>query len=57
MLRVHCVLIIHNLSDPGMEDLLYESGPVRRLVGLTLSGPLPDKTASSNSTAYWRSAT
>ena len=28
MLRVHCVQLFYNLSDPGMEDLLYESGPV-----------------------------
>ncbi len=26
-----------------MEDLLYESDPVRRFVGLKLSGPLPDE--------------
>ena len=24
MLRVHCVQLFYNLSDPGMEDLLYE---------------------------------
>ena len=41
MLRVHCVQLFYNLSDPGMEDLLYESGPVRRSVGLKLTGPLP----------------
>ena len=42
MLRVHCVQLFYNLSDPGMEDLLYESEPVRRFVGLKLSDPLPD---------------
>ena len=26
MLRIHCVQLFYNLSDPGMEDLLYE-GP------------------------------
>ena len=31
MLRVHCVQRFQDLSDPGMEDLLYESDPVRRL--------------------------
>ena len=25
MLRVHCVQLFYNLSDPGMEDLLYEA--------------------------------
>ena len=45
MLRTHCVQLFYNLSDPGMEDLLYESDPVRRFVGLKLSGPLPDETS------------
>ena len=31
-----------------MEDLLYESDPVRRFVGLRLSGPLPDETTILN---------
>ena len=44
MLRVHCVQLFYNLSDPGMEDLLYESDPVRRFVGQKLTGPLPDET-------------
>jgi len=48
MLRVHCVQIFYNLSDPAMEDLLYESNPVRRFVGLKLTGPLPDKTTTLN---------
>ena len=43
MLRTHCVQLFHNLSDPGMEDLLYESDPVRRFVGLKLSGPCPTR--------------
>ena len=24
MLRIHCVQLFYNLSDPGMEDMLYE---------------------------------
>ena len=36
------------LSDPGMEDVLYESEPVRRFVGLKLSGALPDETTMLN---------
>ena len=44
MLRVHCVQLFYNLSDPGMADLLHEVGSVRRFVGLRLSGPLPDET-------------
>ena len=44
MLRVHCVQLFYNLSDPGMEDMLYEVEPVRRFVGLRLSEALPDET-------------
>ena len=44
MLRMHCVQLFYNLSDPGMEDMLYEVESVRRFVGLRLSGPLPDET-------------
>ena len=40
MLRIHCVQLFYNLSDPGVEDLLYESEPVRRFVGLTTVGSL-----------------
>ena len=44
MLRVHCVQLFYNLSDPAMEDLLYEAESVRRFVGLRLSEALPDET-------------
>ena len=40
MVRIHCVQLFYNLSDPGMEDMLYEVESVRRFVGLKLSGPL-----------------
>ncbi len=48
MLRIHCVQLFYNLSDPGMEDILYEVDSVRRFVGLKLSGPLPDETTILN---------
>ncbi len=48
MLRVHCVQLFYNLSDPGMEDLLYEAESARRFVGLKFSGPLPDETTILN---------
>ena len=48
MLRVHCVQLFYNLSDPGMEDLLYEAESVRGFVGLRLSEPLPDETTILN---------
>ena len=38
MVRIHCVQLFYNLSDPGMEDMLYEVESVRRFVGLKLSG-------------------
>ena len=43
MLRVHIVQVCYNLSDPGMEALLYEAESVRRFVGLRLIDPLPDE--------------
>ena len=48
MLRIHCVQVCYNLSDPGMEDMLYEVEPVRRFVGLRLSEALPDETTILN---------
>ena len=47
MLRIHCVQLFYNLSDPGMEGppfsrgqtLLYEAESVRRFAGLRLSEP------------------
>ena len=48
MLRVHCVQLFYNLSDPGMEDLLYEVESVRRFVGLRLTEALPDETTILN---------
>ena len=33
----------YNLSDPGMEDLLYEAESVRRFAGLSLAEALPDE--------------
>ena len=48
ILRVHCVQLFYNLSDPGMEDLLYEVESVRRFAGLRLTGWLPDETTILN---------
>ena len=44
MLRVHCMQLFYNLSDPAMEDSLYEIKPMRRFAGLRISDPLPDET-------------
>ena len=43
MLRVHCMQLFYNVSDPGMEDMLYEVEPARRFAGLKLEA-LPDET-------------
>ena len=48
MLRVHCVQLFYNLSDPGRENLLYDVVSVRPFAGLRLSGPLPDETTILN---------
>jgi IS5 family transposase len=41
MLRVHCIQLFYNLSDPAMEDALYEIESMRkrqaRLTGTTAS--------------------
>ena len=48
MLKVHCMQLFYNLSDPAMEDALYEIESMRRFAGLKLSGPLPDETTILN---------
>ena len=48
MLRVHIVQLCYNVSDPGMEDLLYEAESVRRIAGLRLSEPIPDESTILN---------
>ncbi len=48
MLRIHCVQVFYNLSDPAMEDMLYEIESVRRFVGVKLSGQIPDETTILN---------
>lgn len=48
MLRIHCMQLFYNLSDPAMEDALIEIDSMRRFAGLTLSGSLPDETTILN---------
>ena len=43
MLRVHCMQLFYNLSDPAMEDALYEIESMRHFAGLKLDR-LPDET-------------
>ncbi len=48
MLRVHCMQLFYNLSDPAMEDALYEIESMRRFADLRLSDSLPDETTILN---------
>ncbi len=40
--------LFYNLSDPAMEDALYESESMLRFAGLSLTGPIPDETTILN---------
>lgn len=44
MLRIHCLQLFYNLSDPAMEDALYEIESMRRFAGLSLTRAIPDET-------------
>jgi len=48
MLRVHCMQLFYNLSDPAMEDTLYEIESMRRFANLRITGPIPDETTILN---------
>ena len=47
MLGVHCVQLFYNLSDPAMEDMLYEVESVRRFCGIRLE-QAPDESTILN---------
>lgn len=44
MLRIHCLQLWWNLSDPGVEDELHERPLYRRFVGLEGAARMPDET-------------
>ena len=48
MLRIHVVQVCYDLSDPAMEDLLYDTPVARRFAGLEPQGPIPDETTILN---------
>lgn len=48
MLRVHLLQNWYGLSDPAMEEALYEVTPMRAFAHLSLSGPIPDETTILN---------
>lgn len=48
MLRVHLMQNWFGLSDPAMEEALYEITPMRVFARLSLSAPIPDETTILN---------
>ena len=48
MLRIHCTQLFYNLSDPAMENALYEIESIRQFAGLRLSDRPPDETTILN---------
>lgn len=48
MLRVHLLQNWFALSDPAMEEALYENAPMRRFALLSLNRPIPDETTILN---------
>ncbi len=48
MLRVHLMQNWFGLSDPAMEEALYEITPMRAFAGLTLTQAIPDETTILN---------
>ena len=56
MLRTYFVQQWFNLSDPVVEEALYESAALRRFVGVDLgSEPAPDETTVCVSAICWKS--
>ena len=48
MLRIHCMQQWYNLSDPAMEDALYEIASMRLFARLSLDKAIPDHTTILN---------
>lgn len=48
MLRVHLMQNWLGLSDPAIEEALYEITPMRAFAGLSLNGSIPDETTILN---------
>lgn len=48
MLRIHLLQNWFSLSNPAMEEALYEITLMRQLARLTLSTPIPEDTAIKN---------
>ena len=55
MIRIHCVQLFYNLSDPAMEDMLYEIESVRRFVAFNWPVRFLMRRQSSTFDTCWRS--
>jgi transposase, IS5 family len=55
MLRIHIMQLVYNLSDPEMEDYLYEVESMRRFAHLRLCENIPDETTILNFRHYLES--
>ena len=56
MLRVHIVQLCYNVSDPGMEDLLYEAESVRRFADCGCLSRFLMRAPSCTFATCWKSA-
>lgn len=48
MLRIQCLQQLYSLSDPAMEDALYEIASMRLFTRLSLDKSIPDRTTIMN---------
>jgi IS5 family transposase len=48
ILRIHCMQQWYSMSDPAMEDALYEISPIRLFAGIQSGGTVPDHTTIMN---------
>ena len=55
MLKIHLMQNWFGLSDPAMEEALYEIASMRQFAGLSLTKPIPDETTILRyRPAHWR---
>ena len=56
MLRIYFLQLWFNLSDPGVEEALYDSAAMRQFAGIDLGRePVPDETTVASSATCWSS--
>jgi IS5 family transposase len=55
MLRIYFLQQWFNLSDPAVEEALYDSAVMRCFVGIDLGNePVPDETRCASSATCWK---